>query len=659
MFQDSRNAMQTRYSSLGPGNRGFALMTTIVLMVICLLVFASLLSWSFSNLQVTQQNNQYNMSENAAEAAVERTIGQIDRDFIYASISNATAYASLAANIDQSQWPVRYTFSDTNGSTGVVTVAIAPTTSSSVSLNSQYTGLSGLVQSNDVYATATPLSQRFAVSATVHESVQFAIIPLFQFAIFYNVNLEIDPGASMIVSGPVFCNQSIWEGSSSLTFASTVVAVGTNCQATSSYLADPFALSYNGSGASTFSVAGQPVSHANALVMPIGTNNNPNTIIGLLNLPPTTYAMGTANAYSTNGYAYPANAADLVITNSPTGTNWGAAIPAGTNLIVYYQDTGLTQLPYDFYIITNANLHTIFYTNSISSTLLGTKTNIYYAGFSWVTNVIFYDWREGWNGGSGPAKTVQAVQIDVGKLNTWLTNQSVPSVASGYTSDQTKLTHAGHHIGGVYVYNSVPLSTSQLPAVRVVNGAQLPNPGNAAIPYGFTVATPFPLYVFGNYNSQNNGLSALGLWSTNGSTLATANTLPAALMGDSITILSTNWNDSVTTKMPTPGNTTVNAAMLEGIVASNPSISGNYSGGVENFLRLLENWNSKTLTYNGSIVVLFYSQYATNTWLQTGNYYNPPTRNWAFDLNFKNANKLPPMTPASRAMIRGNWYAHK
>ena len=32
--------------------------------------------------QITQRNNQYNMSQNAAEAAVERVIGQIDRDFI-------------------------------------------------------------------------------------------------------------------------------------------------------------------------------------------------------------------------------------------------------------------------------------------------------------------------------------------------------------------------------------------------------------------------------------------------------------------------------------------------------------------------------------------------------------------------------------------------
>jgi hypothetical protein len=638
-------------------------MTTLALMVVCLLVFASIMAWSFSNLQLTQQNNQYNMSENAAESAVERVIGQIDRDFLYASVSNSSAYTGLPAGISQSLWPVQYTFSDTNGATGVVTVAISPTSSSSVSLNSQYSGLSGLVQNCDVYATATPIGQRYNTAASVHESLQYATIPLFQFAIFYNVNLEIDPGANMIVTGPVFCNQSIWEGSTSLSFASTVTAVGTNCMATSTYLADPFALNYNGTGASTF--ASPPVSHANALVMPIGTNNNPNTIMGLLQLPPSAYAMGTTAAYSTNGMAYPANAADIVITNFASAVRNGTNLLVGTNLIVYYQNYSLTPMPYDFYIITNANLHNSYTTNYVASTVLGPNTNIYYAGFSWVSNVVFYDWREGWNGGSGPAKTVQAVQIDVAKFSVWLTNQSV--VYSGYTSDQTTLTQVGHHLGGMYVYNSVPLTGSQLPAVRVMNGAQLPNPGNASVPYGFTVATPFPLYVWGNYNSQNNGVSALGLWSTNGTTVATANTLPAALMADSVTILSTNWNDSVTSKMPNPGNTTVNAAMLEGIVASNPSISGNYSGGVENFLRLLENWNNdptgagnkQVLTYNGSIVVLFYSEYATNSWVNTGNYYNPPTRNWAFDLNFKNANKLPPMTPASRAMIRGNWYAHQ
>ena len=77
--------------------------------------------------------------------------------------------------------------------------------------------------------------------------------------------------------------------------------------------------------------------------------------------------------------------------------------------------------------------------------------------------------------------------------------------------------------------------------------------------------------------------------------------------------------------------------MLAGIVPSTNSI---YSGGVENFLRTAgELVSSSTLWYNGSIVVMFPSQYATNYWQQTGNYYNAPNRNWAFDTNFVAASR--------------------
>jgi hypothetical protein len=155
----------------------------------------------------------------------------------------------------------------------------------------------------------------------------------------------------------------------------------------------------------------------------------------------------------------------------------------------------------------------------------------------------------------------------------------------------------------------------------------------------------------------------------------TTYTWPAALMGDALTILSTNWSDAYSlanegATSPSgrvPGDTTVNAAALEGIVQTVPTISGNYSGGTENFLRLLEDWgnnnsgnpgNQSTLTYNGSIVVMFYSQYATNYW-GNNNYYSVPKRNWSFDENFANG-LLPPLTPDTKAVIRtvGGWGAN-
>jgi hypothetical protein len=183
------------------------------------------------------------------------------------------------------------------------------------------------------------------------------------------------------------------------------------------------------------------------------------------------------------------------------------------------------------------------------------------------------------------------------------------------------------------------------------------------------------MYVEGNWNDQTSAGSCAG---QNGTTTPILYTYPSALMADAITVLSSGFVDCTgyyvcPAMLPSAsGVTTVNAAMLEGIVQTNPTntdsttpgMNGDYSGGVENFIRLLENWNGDTLTYNGSIVVLFYSQYATNSWRNPGtdntkNYYDPPTRHWAFDLNFENPDKIPAMTPQLKVMVRGNWWAHK
>jgi hypothetical protein len=141
-------------------------------------------------------------------------------------------------------------------------------------------------------------------------------------------------------------------------------------------------------------------------------------------------------------------------------------------------------------------------------------------------------------------------------------------------------------------------------------------------------------------------------------------TYPAAFMADSITVLSSNFVDEGSSQSGQsytarkPFDTTVNAACLEGIVQS---IGNNYSGGVENFLRLLEDWDGYTLTYNGSIIVMFPSEYATNLWQApdgTGSYYGVPKRVWAFDTNFLSTPGLPPLTPDFRVVVRNSWLSY-
>jgi hypothetical protein len=656
--------MQIIFRPVRRDDKGFALIITMIFLGVSLLIFGSMMFWISSNAKVTMRNNQYNMSSGAAEAAVETALSQMDRDFLGQSLSNASAYTTLTAPM--TNWPAQYVFSGTNGATNQISVYLGPPATNMVPLNSQFAGLYGLAQDAMIVATATPTIQSgvtpVSVPATVREILQFASIPLFQFAIFYNIDLEICPGQPMLITGPVFSNAGMWAGSGQTTFSNTVTAVGSAVDTTAN---DPYTINYHPQGGNpTFLMAGQPTVRNDPLVMPIGTNNDTAAVRSIVEIPPPANANGTAAAYTTNGMLYLMNAADLIISNSPSGTNNSA--PVGTNLFVFFQDPSvapyLTPINPDFYKLKNTSGgSSTNYVSTNPAAGLYSSTNVQYAGYTFLTNALFYDWREGLN--SGNAKAVQAVQINIGKFNTWVTNTATNGgsfISANYNSKNS--TDKGHWIDSMYVYNAVSNTTTTLPAVRVVNGAQLSSS------YGFTIVTPFPMYVFGNFNSQTPAGSSLGVNSTG------LNTWPAALMADSVTILSTGWSDATNSLDPnTAQDTTVNAALLEGIEPSNPAINGvsysghdssgksysgsyaGYSGGVENFMRLLEDWGSQTLTYNGSIVVMYPSKYATNYW--AGDYYGVPTRHWAFDTNFKNQSGLPPLTPQFKTVVRGQWLA--
>jgi hypothetical protein len=234
----------------------------------------------------------------------------------------------------------------------------------------------------------------------------------------------------------------------------------------------------------------------------------------------------------------------------------------------------------------------------------------------------FYDGRE--------SKTVQPIDLDVARLVAWSATNSNLRSALG-----------SKDVSSVYVLDGRILPASALKAVRVKNATQLP-------PRGLTVATGRPLYIWGNFNQYNSG---------NLGTADTSTTLPASLAADAITILSTGWSDPNSTAAVSARNaapTTVNAALLAGAVET---VDGDYSGGMENFPRFLETWGLNIqFTFNGSMVKMFPSLYATNCWGGT-NVYSAPTRMWAYDTNFDNPTKLPPLTPGLYKVIRSRWAA--
>ncbi len=236
------------------------------------------------------------------------------------------------------------------------------------------------------------------------------------------------------------------------------------------------------------------------------------------------------------------------------------------------------------------------------------------------TSAAFWDAREG--------KTVLPIDINIANFTAW-----------SATNSDLRVTLGSLDVSSVYVWDKRTLPSSNLGAVRVTHAAKLPS-------RGLTIATGSPLYVWGHYNQYA---------STNLGTADTSTTLPASLAADAVTILSPNWSDANSTAAVASRNatpTTVNAAILAGAV---PTAGGSYGGGMENFPRFLESWGLANLfTYNGSMVMLFPSLYATNTWGQS-NVYDPPARAWAYDLNFDDPAKLPPLTPGLLKVVRGIW----
>lgn len=655
------------------------MVTVMVFLGVTLVLFGSMMFWVSTNSKQTTRNNLFNKAQAAAESATESVLATMMRDFRYQGLNPASSYTGLVPDPKALGWPVNFQFSDTNGNTGKATVIIGKTPPQAVPLGSQFNGLYGFETPVTITCTATPLDQMENVPATVSQVVEFTQIPVFQFGVFYNMDLEASPGGDMTIDGKVWSNGNIWTSpSGQLIFPDIVVAAAPG---QIYYTRNPNDPQSDGSknNITFLDTTNNPLSGADPLTLPIGagTNGVSTNVEALLNLPPDGWGAPNENAYSTNGLTYDYNAADLIISNSVVGTNGNSY--ASNAITVYYQDPNnvnpLTVVPPDQQVVsvvvsnsystttaydTNIVEHTVttgrgrnrkrytYYTTNITS-YIETITNTYYIPFtnysySFVSNTSFYDYREG--------KTVQAVQIDVSSLNNWL--YSSPTDDGGVYDSQNH-SDKGHGINSIYVYNNTRLTDSQLPAVRMTDGAQLPT-------NGLTVVTPQPMYVKGDYNVQTVD-SAPG---ASAKTSDTTYTYPAALLADAVTILSSSWDDdnSRNTRLSSRDvryDDTVNAAMVVGIV---PSVTvghtQHFSGGIENYLRLLEDWdgNNKTLYYNGSEVAMFTSQYATNYWQGPGNYYTIPTRRWGYDRNFDDYSKLPPLTPQFRAVIRSSWKAY-
>ena len=462
-------------------------------------------------------------------------------------------------------------------------------------------------------ATATATMPGFggrSVTVNVNRVFQKQQQSPWNYAIFFNDLLEVNPGAPMTITGWVHTNNNLYTGMSDLTFNSRVDFVDDWADGTAWAPGDndhPPATP----AAPSYSASDPPVRGPSQEVFAIDVS--------------------TINAQN-NTNLTPAQVYSQLIAPGTTNSAFGANS--------YYNQASIK-------IIVNASDQVTMYdysNNVISASSTGNDLALYKAfNAAITTGTTIQDNRQG--------ATVRLVQINM---------STITSALSAKTASNNG-TYAGTLIGMGFngiIYASDSSGTSSPSSTRgieLTNGASMPSGG-------LTVVSNNGIYIQGDYNTGQTGSATTPANTANngtGSNVASGYTeQPSAVIGDAIMILSNAWTNSnststLTSRMASP--TTVNAAIVSGNVPTGSGGSGanSYSGGAENFPRFLEDWAGQEFTYYGSMVELFQSQQFTGYW-GSSNVYDPPNRNWNFDTLFYTS--PPPGTLILYSFIEQRWY---
>jgi hypothetical protein len=558
-----------------PLQAGSALALTMIMTGIALAILASAMTWSANSTRQTYRAIQYDRSVAAAEAATEKVLTSMTRDFLVGGdklvTDNLENYRQTVPTSSDSTYWDHWEFNDAIGHTGKTYVQ-GDNSTNYIVLTAPYAGLRAFVSTYTVVGHARNTASMQHVVGGVAQQVELARIPIFQFALFSSGDMETCCSEPYTQKGRVHSNGNLYAGPDSiLTFQGDVTAVSTIV-----FGRHPLDPRGNPNGSVVYQA--KKTFPVPAMNLPIGATNTPLAIREIIHPPPLgedpNSPLGRSRFY---------NQVDMILTVS----NSGISATSGK-----FNDFA-----------------TVIPSNQLATIV--------------TTNKSFTDKREG--------KIVQPVEINIAALKAWSETNTSLRVALG-----------AKDVSSLYVLDRRTLPGTSLGAVRVVNGTNLPS-------RGLTIATSRPLYVLGHFNQPNP--AHLG---TSNTTAA----LPAALASDAVTVLSVNWADTNSAKASSyrkGAATTVNAAILTGAVDTTAAA---FSGGMENFMRFLEDWSPSTtavsFNYNGSLVKLFPSLYATNVWGKS-DVYSPPKREYAYDLNFNDRTRLPPLTPSLQTAFRGQW----
>lgn len=393
-----------------------------------------------------------------------------------------------------------------NGTNVYITIATCGTQITSTDA----TGIQTIIQPYLITATTTYQG----TVTTTYRVVNAERTPIFQFAVFYNGDLEMLPGANFTIGGRVHSNHNIYMGSDGATLTlntNYVHAVGNMYQ----YRKDNGALL---SGSVTALVKGTTSTYY--------TFPSKSTLAAS-GVPSTSGYDSSFAGYDKNGDGDYNDSGEMAPFSTGSQTAWNGTVQTGANGLTEVVSPSVQNLQPGGYYNTNAGLiirGTSAYvgsTNVTSSLPSGT-----------IAQKTMYDTRAG--------KTITVTEVDIAKLN-----------SSGYFPSN----------GLLYAYRE-DASTSSPNGIRLKNGSSL----NA----GLTVVSPDPVYIMGNYNTGTWKPAAVisdavNILSNAWNDTKTATTLPTAT--------ATTINAAFIS-----GNTATTTGHYNGGLENLPRFSENWSG---------------------------------------------------------------------------------
>ena len=472
------------------------------------------------------------------------------------------------------------------------TFTIAPTGAQTVMpLTSGY--FQGLTASSQDYLVTTT-AETVAVpkgTSTVTMMAAFDIIPIFQFAIFYEEDLELLPGPDMWLSGRVHSNQSIYiDSGATLTVDSVMTAAG-----------DIFNFRKNDGTSSAGDVEIRD-SDGNFQGMSGLDSSSPNWHDDALD-------RWDGNVRSSD---HGIERLDMTI-EDPTDPRM--LIEAGRSTDTVGQQDSKMYYDADLRIINGQVFDNAGFPVSVIDPLTATSA---------IEFIDFWDPRE--------QKFMLTIEIDMAKLGR---SPGAPANGIVYAGGFQPGPDFPAWPGGTWAGYQMPWTGAGVTefAVKLTNGSELAG--------STTVVSENPIYVRGDYNSVNKVgaaviADAITILSNRWGDVNNDGDTTDAVDGDlAYSQLAMNARNA--------WSTTVNAALMLGNTDTVPGVS--YNGGVENVLRFVERWSGDTLTFLGSIIDLWNSESAVGAWGYGNPIYTAPIRNWGFDTDFLDPANLPPGTP--------------